>query len=540
MWKLLCAAVALFTLIVDMSEGSKILVVFPFPGKSHNILGEGFVRALLKAGHEVTYVTPFPKKEVAQNLRYIDLSDIVADFQASMAADPALDLKKIADKTSEPLVMTFAKGLISGNAKPITTMPNQTLHNANFQKFMNDPNEKFDLIIIEWMFTDVFSGLSAVFDCPYIWVCSSNPHWMVLDLIDEAPNPAFTPEIMSSNIPPLDFSQRARELVMTTVWGGLRMLMRRVSKQTYHNVFSPILAQKGKPLPPFEEIIHNGSFMFSNSHESTGWARNLPQNFKNIAGYHIDPEVKPLPKDLKNIMDNAKNGVIYFSLGSNVKSKDLPDEIKQSLLKMFGGLKYTIIWKFEEQLTSLPKNVHILNWAPQPSILAHPNCKLFITHGGLLSTIETIHFGVPIIGIPVFADQFTNVELSKAKGFALRVDISYQMADDLKAAIEEILGNPKYKETIENLNFIFHDRPVSPSQELVHWVNHVIKTKGAPHLRSMALMTPWWQKLYLDLLALVAVVMFVTVKALKFVCCSKKTLESSSSKKKKEKAKKIN
>ncbi|KAI5638552.1 UDP-glucoronosyl and UDP-glucosyl transferase domain-containing protein [Phthorimaea operculella] len=518
MRKILSIVVAvLFTLSLELSEGSKILVVFPFPGKSHNILGEGFVRTLLKAGHEVTYATPFPKKEVAKNLRYIDLSDIVEDFQASMASDPALDLKKIADKTSESLVMTFAKGIFSGKKKSIMTLPNETLHTANFQKFMNDPNEKFDLVIIEWMFAEVYSGLSAVFDCPYIWVVSGNPHWMVLDLIDEIPNPAFNPEIMSSNIPPLDFFQRARELFMTTLWGGLRMMMMRGSKQTYQNVFSPILAKRGKPLPPFEEIIYNGSLMLANSHESTGWARNLPQNFKNIAGYHIDPEVKPLPKDLQSIMDNAKDGVIYFSLGSNLKSTSLPDEIKQSLLKMFGALKYTVLWKFEEQLPGLPKNVHILKWAPQPSILAHPNCKLFITHGGLLSTIETIHFGVPIIGIPVFADQFSNVELSKKKGFALRVDISYEMADDLKAAIEEILGNPKYKATIENLNFIFHDRPVSPSQELVHWVNHVIKTKGAAHLRSMALMTPWWQKLYLDLLALVAVVMYVIVKALKYI-----------------------
>lgn len=68
-------------------------------------------------------------------------------------------------------------------------------------------------------------------------------------------------------------------------------------------------------------------------------------------------------------MDRAKNGVIYFSMGSNLKSKDLPDNVKRELLNMFGGLKYTVIWKFEEVLSDVPKNVHILQWAPQPSIL---------------------------------------------------------------------------------------------------------------------------------------------------------------------------
>ena len=68
-------------------------------------------------------------------------------------------------------------------------------------------------------------------------------------------------------------------------------------------------------------------------------------------------------------MDDAKHGVIYFSMGSNLKSKMLPDELKQSLLKMFGNLKQTVLWKFEDALPNRPSNVHILKWAPQQSIL---------------------------------------------------------------------------------------------------------------------------------------------------------------------------
>lgn len=76
-----------------------------------------------------------------------------------------------------------------------------------------------------------------------------------------------------------------------------------------------------------------------------------------------------ISQDLKEIMENAKHGVIYFSMGSNLKSTEMPDEMKQNLVKMFGELKQTIIWKFEEDFPNLPKNVHIVNWAPQPSIL---------------------------------------------------------------------------------------------------------------------------------------------------------------------------
>lgn len=35
-----------------------------------------------------------------------------------------------------------------------------------------------------------------------------------------------------------------------------------------------------------------------------------------------------------------------------------------------------------------------------------------------------------------------------------------------------------YKTTVQELSAIFHDRTSTPGQELVHWVEHVIKTNG--------------------------------------------------------------
>lgn len=100
-----------------------------------------------------------------------------------------------------------------------------------------------------------------------------------------------------------------------------------------------------------------------------GLATRLPQSYKSIGGYHISDKVEPLPEDLKKIMDDAKDGVIYFSMGSNLKSKTLPEELKQDILRVFGSLKQTVFWKFEEDLPNAPKNLHILKWAPQQSIL---------------------------------------------------------------------------------------------------------------------------------------------------------------------------
>lgn len=68
-------------------------------------------------------------------------------------------------------------------------------------------------------------------------------------------------------------------------------------------------------------------------------------------------------------MSNASHGVIYFSMGTMVKSKTMPREFKRGLLKVFSELKQTVIWKFEEKMEDVPKNVHIVKWAPQQSIL---------------------------------------------------------------------------------------------------------------------------------------------------------------------------
>ncbi|KAI8437419.1 hypothetical protein MSG28_011745 [Choristoneura fumiferana] len=416
----------LLLLALSQACAYHILVVFPVPGKSHNILGQGYVKNLLEAGHEVTYVTPFPTHKTTAKYHEVDISKSV---------------------------------------------------------------EKFD----------------PVFDCPLIWSSSLEPHWLILRLIHESSNPAFNPDALSTATPPFSFVERLKSLFSQVFIKAAKIFyLDAKEKELYEEIFGPAVAKRGRVLPPYGEAIFNGSFMLTNSHSSLSQPISVPPNSKEIGGYHIDPNVKPLPADLQKLMDEAKHGVIYFSMGSNAKSKDFPDSLKQDFLKVLGGVKQTVIWKFEEDLPNRPKNVHIVQWAPQPSILAHPNCRLFITHGGLLSTTEAIYFGVPTIVMPYGADQHLNAIRAVQKGYARKVQLSYEMAGEMKLAIDEIIGNPKYMDRVKELSKIYHDRLVPPGKELVHWVEHVVRTGGAPHLRSPALMLPWYQKMYLDLFVVVS------------------------------------
>ncbi|XP_063633015.1 UDP-glucosyltransferase 2-like [Cydia splendana] len=491
--------------LLHLCDGYKILLVFPVANKSHNILGAGYVKHLLDAGHEVTYVTPFPTGKMTDKYHEVDLSK---NLETHKKKDEIFNLKTVIDKTGKQEMLSLLPQMIE--------MLKMNLDNDNLKKFLGDTTQHFDAVISEWLFSDTYAGFATVYNCPLIWFSSTEPHWMVLKLVHEASNPAFNPSIMSTSSPPFSFVERATSLIGVFMFSALKYFYLDPAEKTiYEEYFGPFVQMRGRSLPEYKEVLHNGSLLLTNSHSSLSQPVSVPPNTKEISGYHIEPNPKPLPADLQKLMDEAKHGVIYFSMGSNAKSKDFPDELKQDFLKMFGTLKQTVLWKFEEQLPNLPKNVHILQWAPQHSILAHQNLRVFITHGGLLSTTETVFFGVPAVVMPYGLDQHLNAERAVNKGFALKVDLSYEMAGHMKLAIEEILSNPKYTERVKQLSQIYHDRPVSPGKELVHWVEHVVRTRGAPHLRSPALLLPWYQKMYLDLLAAVLLALFVVKLILK-------------------------
>jgi glucuronosyltransferase len=112
-------------------------------------------------------------------------------------------------------------------------------------------------------------------------------------------------------------------------------------------------------------------------------------------------------KDLDDFIKAGKKGSVLISLGTNIRS----DLLDMNRLKMFlAAMKelpdYNFVWKFESDgLPPLPKNVIIRPWLPQNDILGHSNTKVFVTHAGLLSTVESTWHGVPMVGIPFIADQ---------------------------------------------------------------------------------------------------------------------------------------
>lgn len=72
-------------------------------------------------------------------------------------------------------------------------------------------------------------------------------------------------------------------------------------------------------------------------------------------------------------------------------------------------------------------------------LLAHPNVRLFMYQGGLQSTEETIENGVPVIGFPIFGDQYYNVKQLVARGAGKKFIIADINEDELREAILEVI-----------------------------------------------------------------------------------------------------
>lgn len=68
--------------------------------------------------------------------------------------------------------------------------------------------------------------------------------------------------------------------------------------------------------------------------------------------------------------------------------------------------------------------------------------KSVITHGGTNGIYEAIYHGVPMVGVPMFADQPDNIAHMKAKGAAVEVNINTMTSADLLNALRTVINEP--------------------------------------------------------------------------------------------------
>ena len=228
---------------------------------------------------------------------------------------------------------------------------------------------------------------------------------------------------------------------------------------------------------------------------------------------------RPLPAHIEKIVSTATDhGVIVMSMGSLIGK--LPDETLSKFINAFSQIPQTVLFKFRNEdnitlLDNVPDNVHLFSWLPQNDVLGHTRTILFITHYGNGAISEAIYHGVPMVGLPVFAEQFHNAAQIVERGLGVVLDVKHFTASELVSAINEVLHNATYRSAVARASAILKDRPMNSLQTVTFWVEHVMKFGGA-HLRSHGQDMAAYEFFMIDiaafLLSLVLVAIFILYK----------------------------
>ncbi|XP_012257373.2 UDP-glucosyltransferase 2-like [Athalia rosae] len=485
-----------FILLISfrLSRGAKILAIFPYQGKSHNIMFEPLSSGLAKAGHSVDLVSHFPPDEHVPGLNHISLKGTLHFYVNNMTATKALSMKSFVG------VMNFISRDEPRDLCNLMRLP-------QLQNILNT-TEKYDVMITEIFGTNCYLGFAHKLKLPVIGVISSAMYAWAYGPFFDTSNPSYIPSQLTEFGHRMNFFERVSNL-MTHL--GSVILFHYYDR----TVSEPIVKKYIDDLPPLNDLYNDMSLVLVNSHTSIHGARLKSPAVIDVAGLHIN-ETVDLPEDLESWMNSAKNGVIYFSLGTMIKPETIGSEKISAICECFAELEdYKVLWKgkMEEMPAGLPPNVKMIQWIPQYAVLRHPKVKVFVTHGGLMGTLEAIHAGVAIIGIPFFADQYFNIASYVDRGFAVKVNYENLDKSTLSNALTSVLTDPKYERNIRHYSKLFKDRPLSPMQEAIYWVNFIIRN-GGNSLKPPVSHLYWFQYYMIDVILYLTIITILSLLAI--------------------------
>ncbi|EDW38374.1 GL12557 [Drosophila persimilis] len=458
--------VSLLLLLICQVYGYSYLMVLHTGSKSHHTVGVALARGLIAVGHEVTLISPFPQTKPLQNLIDVNTPNIISVMANHKA--------RILENAKLPVLHRYPR--IHGMGLDLT----EALLAAPAVQQLLKEQRTFDGVIVEAFMNDAHYGFAEHFGAPLIVLSTLGATGWTSDLVGTPSPPSYVPHNLLQFSDRMDFTQRAQNLGFQVFeyfyqrWFNLPR-----QEALYRKYFA-------NNTQDFYEMRRSTSLVLLNNHVSMSAPRPYAPNMIEVGGMHINRQARqPLPKDIEEFIEGARHGVIFFSLGSNLNSQDLPLEKRRAIVETLRGLKQRILWKFEdENFPDKPENVFISSWFPQDDILAHDKVIAFITHGGLLSTTESIYHGKPVVGIPFFGDQFMNMANAEIAGFGITVKYHQLEAPLLRSAVERITSDASYAEKAREMSNRFRDQLAAPLDRAVYWVEHVTRQKGARYLRS--------------------------------------------------------
>uniref|UniRef100_A0A0K0G4J8 glucuronosyltransferase n=1 Tax=Strongyloides venezuelensis TaxID=75913 RepID=A0A0K0G4J8_STRVS len=466
-------------LLHDVVLGRKILIYSPSYSGSHILTNGKIADTLIKEGHDVTLLildidssVKFNGTKLGRVVRMNNLSEVYDNMMNDWLGND----EQQPDTASFWTRYTFEKA-----AYAVCEIIISRRHELDFLK-----EEKFDLGFVEMLEYCGHGILHYLGVKQTIWISTTPLHDNVAWNFGIPTTPSYIPSIEENfNGPIMSFYER---LVNT------KQLFTQLSLQYIGGEMCTSLFRKyiNKDFPNLRVLAGNSSLGFVMTDEILDVPRPILHKIIYIGGLGIS-NPKPLNPYWNGIMNMGKKGAILFSMGTAASFSSFSVNKKLSVLRAFKEFpEYQFILKINKNDIETPelakdlKNIVLTTWMPQLDLLGHLNMKLFITHGGISSIIESHLNGIPMIIIPSFADQQRNAKFLEWRGTGKAMLRSKLTFKNLRNAIKEVLNNERYKKNVKRIQKLMKTKPGTPERKLIEWTNFVLNNDGLIEFNSPA------------------------------------------------------
>ncbi len=125
------------------------------------------------------------------------------------------------------------------------------------------------------------------------------------------------------------------------------------------------------------------------------------------------------------------------------------------------------------------ENVHIERYVPQSLLL--PHCDLVITHAGFSTVTAALSCGLPMVAIPIDADQPVNARRCAALGVAEVIQYRQRTPKTIHDSVRAVLGSPTYRSNAEQIR---HEMSLLPGPEHAVTLLQRLATETQPILAA--------------------------------------------------------
>lgn len=171
------------------------------------------------------------------------------------------------------------------------------------------------------------------------------------------------------------------------------------------------------------------------------------------AARYFRPESHGRPQTGSRILDQlADRPTLYLTLGTifNTESGDLFSRVLAGVRDLDLEVVVTVGRGIDPaELGPQPRHVHVERYVPQASLL--PHCAAVLNHAGSGSVLGALVHGLPMVCIPLGADQPLNAERCTALGVGQELDALTFKPEDVHAATSAVLTEPRYRSSAKRV-----------------------------------------------------------------------------------------